>query len=152
LYCKFSLCRWSSFWGAAQISGLQIAETTIRENILSRITYLFLKQPLACLRDFEEEQLPRGNKPVPWPQRWFAKPSIEVNIQPDVYTYVFGPDKPAYLVDSFQSGTALYLPAPAGSTKARGKLIIIAQELLYGMEVQSAPSLSEEKPPPQKKP
>lgn len=110
--------------------GQRVAETSLREHMLSTVASLLLRQPYPALEPFVQPVLPARRPPAPWHQRWFAQPVVPVAIEPDVYHYRFVADDELSLVASFADTLALFLkPSP----RAPGGLVLVARDSVIAM-------------------
>jgi hypothetical protein len=103
--------------------GQEIALTSVREKLLSRITRLALTQALPI----------PGTEPLPEEEKTLRKAFAK----PDLYSYSFDEQKPVYLVSSFSQTTILYAPVET-TGEQRGRLILIASSLLCSLEISGA--------------
>jgi hypothetical protein len=72
-----------------------------------------------------------------WKQRWFARSTLPVAIEPEVYHYTFPEDQPLYLIASFNDTTAFYRSQQTGTPSA-GDLIVITREIIHAVTLSSA--------------
>lgn len=97
--------------------GKKMADISLQEKILSRVSQLILKEALPNLKDFKQN---------------------EVSDETGVHAYTFTDTTPLYLVTSFRNSMALYMPQiNQQPPQINGKMILIAQELIYSIELQN---------------
>ncbi len=117
--------------------GRSMATIAVRQDVLSHVSALSVSQPLACLGQPTQETTLPIHASTPWTQRWFARSTLPVAIEPDVYTYTFPDDQPLYLIASFHDTLAFYRPHQS-ETPSRGTLIVIAREIVHAVTLRSA--------------
>ena len=103
--------------------GKAMAETAVRENLLSRVTQLTLNQALPI----------PGSAPTPEEDTAFRKAFAK----PDLYHYTFDEQKPIYLVSCFSQTTILYASTQTTGDE-RGRLILVATTIICAMEISGS--------------
>lgn len=120
------------------VLGVMTAKFTVKENLLSQIFCLSLKQPLSGLSQFEQIRPANVKKKIPWSEKWFIKSTVNISIEPDVYSYITNTETSLmYLLTSFRNHTAIYVHYPQTN---KGNLMLISNEIIYSIEFQSRQS------------
>jgi hypothetical protein len=113
--------------------GLTTAQVAIEENVLNRVTKLVLKQPIPILGETYELVTNKAQQEKR-DRLWLLRSTVPIEIQPEVY--ICCPEKCLYLVASFRSNTIFFTPE-GDSLNKRGSTVIIANEYLQAIELQS---------------
>jgi hypothetical protein len=115
--------------------GMKIAKVAVEEDLLSQVSYLSLRQPLSSLDSYAEAEVIESSKPASLKEMWFTKRDLSVDFKPDVYAYTFDEDVPVYMLQDFNSRTALYLPQQFDNQSPR--LLVIANDAIVSIELRS---------------
>ncbi|GAB4192804.1 MAG: hypothetical protein OHK0022_07180 [Roseiflexaceae bacterium] len=113
--------------------GTRMADSAIREDMLSELQSLVLKQPLLHLGEYREINTKTSDKTVSWANKWFNKNSISVSVEPDTYHYVFG-DKKWLIVALFNDICVIFRHDDLGQRR----IVMINKEIILSMEVSSS--------------
>ena len=112
--------------------GVTMAEISIREGLLSKVSQLVVNQPLPILGHPDiASELPRQATSLK--QSWWFKTSVPVRVEPDVFTYT--QKNELYLIASFHDSVAFYAPNENKET-INGRTILVARNLISAMDLQ----------------
>jgi hypothetical protein len=127
------------FPGGLSLTGLTMAKRAILDETLSKVLRLSLKEPMPGIGTLQSEStVPQTSKR--WFCRWFTQAAVPAETMPDVYTYL--PERELYLIVVFSRNTLLYFPNE--DPEVRGKALLVSNELIRGIEMESARSTSNE--------
>jgi hypothetical protein len=111
--------------------GVGIARTTIRLNFLIKINRLILRQPI--LRGgIRKITVPNETRRVnSFQDLWLAQKSLPVNIEPEVYEWMPGSDKEAFLLATFEKFVIIYEP---GLGDEDNHIIMMNRDVILSIE------------------
>jgi len=115
--------------------GVEMAKVAMKEELLSKVSRLVLKQPVVGLGSITPGHLRPPEVVGNWLQRWFAKPSSSASSESTVY--ICDLDRPVYFIAGLQSLVAFFVPDAAESSDVSGRIVLFARDVIYSMELQN---------------
>jgi hypothetical protein len=114
--------------------GISLAEYATQAKLLSRLTKIVLKQSI-LVPGMKPVQVVEIEKKLALFERVIAIFQPKVKVEPRTYDYEGDANLPVYLIASFNKVTALYISPEIVQSK-RGKMVLLANDLIYSMEVE----------------
>jgi hypothetical protein len=115
-------------------TGIWMAQLATKEKLLSRLTKIVLKQSIQ-IPGMRQTQLTVTEKPATNLETFISLFKPQPRVEPHTFTYEEDANLPVYLIASFNRITALYI-SPEILNSERGRMIILANDLIYSMEVE----------------
>jgi hypothetical protein len=114
--------------------GLNMAQFAVKEKLLSRLTRIVLKHSIQ-VPGMQLIKSEINKAPSTGFEGFFALFNHQKKVEPSYFEYEGDANLPVYLIASFSRVTALYI-SPEILQSERGKMIMLANGLIYSMEVE----------------